>query len=282
MKNCIRAIFFIFVFLLCGCASLVRFAVGSKGFEIPQIVAHLEPVLRDNNIAVLGKIVILNPTQSVLGLEKVDLAIKDENGLFLARDVLQWERLSVMSGEELEAPVKIVLPLATLNRDSIVVYLSTAFNYKKWRVRVPVENKVAVLHLRAIKESILKPLYVRSYNKLRTTFLGKAFLEYDFFITNPIGIDLLFEGGKVGVYTAGGTGIVKGDIPGVLFKAAQASELKGTISLGNIFDRLIGPEFFGKRPLRFEFSGKLRIPDTDLSMPVRVEFIQEIVFPSKE
>ncbi|MGE5197392.1 MAG: hypothetical protein ACM3IL_02685, partial [Deltaproteobacteria bacterium] len=67
------------LFLLSGCASMVKFIAGTKTLEIPQIVAYLEPVLRNNKITVSGKIVIQNPTESALDLEKIYLTVKDEN-----------------------------------------------------------------------------------------------------------------------------------------------------------------------------------------------------------
>ena len=50
--------FIFFIFLISGCASLVKLVAGKNGLGIPQIVAHLEPSLKDNKITVSGKIVI--------------------------------------------------------------------------------------------------------------------------------------------------------------------------------------------------------------------------------
>lgn len=277
-KNSFRKVTFIFLLALfsAGCTSLAKVIIGKRGMAIPQIVAHLEPILTENKVLLLGKIVIQNPTESILELDKIYLTIKDEKNTVLGEDVLAWGKSSVMSNNELEAPVNINLGLAALNKKSIAIFLQTSFTYKKFDLCIPIVSKIAVLHLDALKESITRPLYVNICTKFRTNLLGAASVEYVFDITNPIPVDLLFEEGKIRIYTINGKDIVKAELSQILFKASQNNQIKGTIQLGNIFGGLIGSEFSKRSPLQFQLSGKLKIPDTDISMPFKIQFTQEI------
>ena len=280
MRPLKKIIFIIlFSFHLCGCASFfTRLVTGSSGIKIPQIVAHLEPTLRENKISLLGKIVIHNPTESILELDKIYLTITDEDGNILDKDILTWERSTVMSKKELEAPVKIDLDLTTLNKEAISIFLRTTFTYKRLNLHIPIENKVAVLNLRSLKESIVRPLNVKIYTKLRTNILGAASINYIFDITNPTSIDLLLGDGKISIYTAEGKEVAESKLTQTLFKASQSNKIKGSIKLGNLFGRLIISEFIKRQSLRFQLMGKLGIPDTDISMPFNIESIQEITF----
>lgn len=268
----------LFSFFVSGCGSLAKIIVGKRGLEIPQIVAHLEPLLKENKITVLGKIIIQNPTQSDLGLGKIYLTFEDENNNVLGGDVLEWESQSVLSGKELEAPVKIDLDLSVLNKKNITVLLQTTFTYRALDIRIPVESKVAVLHLSALRETITKPLYVDIYTKLFTKILGDSAIEYVLSITNPLSIDLLVEDGLIRIYTLEGKDIALSSLPGTLFGASQSNQIKGSIKIGNIFGKLIRDEFIKHRPLRFQLSGKLRIPDTDIYIPFKIESSQELAF----
>ena len=273
-----NSLILLFSFYICGCASIAKLVIGKRGIEIPQIVAHLEPVLRDNKITILGKIVIQNPTESDLDLDKIYLSIEDENNNILGKDVLNWENPSVTPKNELESPVKIDLSLSVLTKKSIIVFLQTAFSYKRLGIRVPIASKVAILHLDALKETITRPLYVNIYTKLRTNIFGYSSIDYVLNITNPISIDLLLDDGVIHIYTSDGKEIAKSNFVQTLFKASQSNQIKGTIKIGNIFGKLIREEFIKRRPLRFELSGKLKVPKTDISMPFKIESVQEIAF----
>jgi hypothetical protein len=138
VKKKIKFIGLIFsIFLLSGCAPLVRLVVGQNGVEIPQIVAHLEPSIANNKIIVSGKIVIQNPTKSSLDLDKIHLKIIDENKAVLEQAVLDWERPSVTSRHELEAPVAINLSLSALDSKNITIFIRTGFTYKQFGLHIP-------------------------------------------------------------------------------------------------------------------------------------------------
>lgn len=274
-----RIVFFaVLLSLISGCASLAKFVVGNKGLEIPQIVAYLEPVLREDKITVVGKIVIRNPTESALDLDKIYLAVKDENNNLLAGDVLHWEKPRVISGEEIESPVRINLSLSALDKECLSIFLKTAFIYKKFNLRIPVESKIAVLSLNALKETIARPLNVYIYTKLRSNIRGESAIDYVLRIANPFSINLLLENGVIRVHTEAGVDIVASRLPPTLFKGSQSNRIQGSIEIGNIFKKLIRSEIAKRRPLRLQLSGNLRVPDTNIFMPFTIESVQEIHF----
>ncbi len=277
-KTIFLNLIFSFVFLISGCASLAKLAVGKNGVEIPQIVAHLEPSLKDNKITVSGKIVIQNPTKSSLDLDKIYLEIWDENKVVLEKAVLNWERASVTSKHELEAPVTINLGLAVLNNRNITVFIHTGFTYKQFGWHIPIESKVAVLHLEALKEIIARPFYINIFTKLHSTIFGNSSVDFVIGITNPLSIDLVLEDGLITVTTLEGKNIAKTKIARTLFKGSQSNQIEGSVKIGNIWGKLIRSETAKRRPLKFQLSGNMRIPNTDIFIPFKIESVVEIKF----
>lgn len=269
---------FLFTFLISGCASLAKLVVEKKGIEIPQIVAHLEPILKDNKITVLGKIVIQNPTESSLDLDKIYMDIQDENENILEKVVLDWESSTVTSNQELESPVTINLGLAALNKKSITVFIRTGFTYKQFGLHIPIESKAAVLHLDSLKETIARPLYVNIFTKLRYAILGNSSIEFLLNMTNPLSIDLVLEDGVIRIYTLEDNDIARTKLDKTLFKGSQSNEIKSSIRIGNIWSKLIRNELLKRRPLKFQVSGHLRIPDTDIFIPFKIESVVDIKF----
>lgn len=282
MKSNQHFIFFLLIFIISifafGCASLANLVIGKGGLQIPQVVANLEPLLKENKITVLGKIVIQNPTESDLGLDKIYLIIKGDREEILGQDVLEWERPDVKSRQELESPVRLSLSLGALNNESISIFIRTAFTYKKLGVRIPIESKVAVLDLDALKETITRPFYVNIYSRIRTTLSGNASIDYVLNITNPLSIDLVLDEGAIRIFTLEGQDIAKSDFAQTLFKGAQSNKIKGSMRIGNIFRKVIRQEFIRRHPLNIELSGRLRVPETNIFMPFKIESVQEIRF----
>jgi|GEM_PF-1768316 len=277
-----RAASFLFViggsFFIFGCAPVAKFAVGSRGIEIPHIVAYLEPALRDNKVIVSGKIVFHNPTESALDLDKLYLTLKDDNGTVLSADTLEWERPQAMAKADIEADVKINLNLSALDRKYIALFLRTAFTYKAFDLRIPVESKIAVLSLDALRETIARPLNITIYTKLQSKLFGYSSVEYLVSIANPFSIDVMLENGKIRIHTEDGLDIAESKAPATLLKAYGANRIAGSIEIGNIFRKLIRLEVAQHRPLRFQLSGVLRVPDTNISMPFNIESVQEVHF----
>lgn len=269
---------FLSAFLICGCASLAKLVVGKNGVEIPQIIAHLEPSLANDRITVSGKIIIENPTKSSLDLDKIYLEIWDENKVVLEKSVLNWERASVTAKHELEAPVTVSLGLSALNNKNITVFIRTGFTYKQFGLHIPIESKIAVLHLEALKEIIARPFYVNIFTKLHSTILGNSSVDFVIGITNPLSIDLVLEDGVITVNTLEGKDIAKTKIARVLFKGSQSNQIKGAIKIGNIWGKLMRSESAKRRPLKFQLSGHMRIPDTGIFIPFKIESVVQISF----
>ncbi len=266
-----RDIILLFVLFISGCASIAKLAIGRDGLQVPQIVAHLQPFLKDSKITVLGKIVIQNPTESSLGLDKIYLEITDEGGNSLGNFVFDWAQPNVVSKQELEAPVAINLDLSTLNKKSVSVFMRTGFTYKKFSLHIPIESKVAVLHLEALKDTIVRPLDVNISTKFRSAMFGNSVVDFVIGITNPLSINMVLEDGIIGIYTLEGKDIVKSKLDRVLFKGSQSGQIKGIIKIGNIWKELIRTESARNRPLKFRISGNLKIPDTAIYMPFKIE-----------
>lgn len=269
---------FLFVFLTCGCASLAKLVVGKNGVEIPQIIAHLEPYLADNRIIVSGKIVIQNPTKSSLELDRIYLEIRDENRAVLEKTALDWEASSVTAKHELEAPVTISLGLAALNNKNITVFIRTGFTYKQFGLHIPIESKVAVLHLEALKEIIARPFYVNIVTKLHSTIIGNSSIDFVIDVANPLSIDLVLEDGIITINTLEGKDIARTKIARTLFRGSQSNRIKGAIKIGNIWGKLMRNESAKRRPLKFRLSGHMRIPDTDIFIPFKIESAVEVKF----
>lgn len=269
---------FIAVFFISGCAHFAKLVVGKDGIEIPQIVAHLEPSLLNNKIIVLGKIVIQNPTKSSLDLDKIYLEIRDENKAVLEKAVLDWERPNVTSKHELEAPVTIKLGLSALNSKNIAVFIRTGFTYKQFGLHIPIESKVAVIHLEALKEIITRPFYANIFTKLHSTIFGNSSVDFVVEITNPLSIDLAFDDGMVSVATSEGKDVAKTRFAHTVFKGSQSNQLKGSIGIGNIWGRLMRSESANKRPLKFQLSGHMNIPGTGIAIPFKIESVVAIKF----
>lgn len=267
---------FLPVFFISGCASLAKFVLGKDGLKVPQIVAHLEPFLADNKITIRGKIIIQNPTEGSLDLDKIYLEFRDEDKDILEKTVLDWERPTVTSRQELEAPVTINLGLEALNKESISVFIRTGFTYKALGLHIPIESNVAVLHLGALEESISQPLSVNFSTNLHSTIFGNSSVDYVLDIATPLSVDLILEEGVIRIYTLEGRDIAKGKFPRTLLAGSQANHVEGTIKIGNIWRQLIRSEAMRRRPLKFQVSGNLRIPKTSIFIPFKVESAIEV------
>lgn len=279
-RNKIIYSFLLFILpLVCGCSPLIaRLIVNHENIRVPEIIADLEPVLGENQIIVLGKIVINNPTESVFGLRDMLLIVRDDQGNVLSESVLKWEKTDIASNDNLSAPVEIKFNLAVLNREYIDVIVKTEFYYRKLSLRVPIENKVAVLHLNSLKESIQRRLNVSIYTKFLPDFSGEVSVGYVVSIINPVSIDLLLEEGIIQVSAGGEDESVKSLLAPVLFKSGQQTRVEGFIKFDKKFGRKVVGEFIKGSPVKIIVTGKLRLPETGIFMPFKIESIQELDF----
>ncbi|UCD15805.1 MAG: hypothetical protein JSV34_01795 [Candidatus Omnitrophota bacterium] len=273
----IYAFLMVCLFFVCGCASLISRMVTSRGnVRIPQIVAHLQPVLQDNKIFVSGKIVVKNPTESDLELKQVYLTIEDEEKKVISRSVLKWQVHTVKSQQELSSPVEISLNLSVLNKKYVNVSLKTEFSYKRLGLRIPIEDKVAVLHLDALRDSIRRPLAVSVFTRFYPDLRGNVVIKYVLGITNPVSIDLLLEDGIIQIYPRAKDKSVKSFLSPTLFKAGQETQIEGVINFKKKVGARLVSEFVKGKPVKIQVSGKLSLPGTEIFMPFKVESVQEL------
>lgn len=62
------------------------------------------------------------------------------------------------------------------------------------------------------------------------------------------------------------------------FNGSQSNQIKGSIKIGNIWGKLIRSESVKRRPLKFQLSGHMKIPNTDIFIPFKIESVVEIKF----
>jgi len=269
----------ILMMLIAGCALPLKYLIGSeKAVRIPQVVTHLEPSLKNNQIIVGGKIILENPTESDLLLDKIFLNVKDGSGKIISKIELNWEKPQIKSRGQMEAPVEFSLPLQILNQQTIQIGLKTAVIYKVLSIRIPIESEIAVFHLAPLRNSLTGPLQVIMYTKINPDFLGNAAVKYRFTIVNPFNVDLLFEGGEFKVYTDEKGEIGKTVMASTMLGSKKETQIQGEFLIKNIFRDLFIDEFIKGHAIRAQLSGRLRLPQTSIFLPFKAEAVQEIDF----
>jgi hypothetical protein len=267
------------VLIMGGCALPLKYLVGlEKAVRIPQLVTHLEPVLRDNQIVISGKIILENPTESDLLLDKISLILKDGNGSAIYQSELNWEKPQIKSKGNMEAPVEIFLPLNILNQQVIQISIKTAVIYKVMSTRIPIESEIAVFHLTPLKDSLTGPLQVTISVKINTDILGNARVKYHFDVTNPFNVDLLFEDGAFQVYTDEKGELGKDLMPATILASKKATQIQGEFIIKSILRDIFIQEFIKGHAVKTSLSGRLRLPHTDIFIPFKAEAVQEIDF----
>lgn len=267
------------VLIIGGCALPLKYLLGlEKAVRIPQLVTHLEPALQNNQIVVSGKIILENPTESDLLLDKIFLKVKDGSGNIISKIELNWEKPQIKSKGYIEAPVELFLPLQILNQQIIQISLKTAVIYKVLSARIPIESEIAVFHLAPLRNSLTGPLQVTLYTKINPELSGSAKVSYRFDIINPFNVDLLFEEGEFKVYTSEKGEIGKALMPKTLLASKEAAKIEGEFLIKNIFRDLFIQEFIKGHATRVSLSGRLRLPQTDIFIPFKAEAVQEIDF----
>lgn len=265
--------------MISGCSLPLRYLVGAgRAVRIPQVVTHLEPFLRDNQIVISGKIILDNPTESDLLLDKIFLRVKGDGGRVISKAELDWARPQIKSRGQIESPVEFFLPLHILNQQSIQISLKTAVIYKVLSIRIPIESEIAVFHLAPLRNSLTGPLQVTMRTKINSDLLGSALVKYQFDIINPFSVDLSFEEGEFRVSTEEKGEIGKTQMQTTLLGSKKQTQIKGEFLVHNIFRDVFVDEFIKGHAIKAVLSGKLRLPQTDIFIPFRVEAVQEIDF----
>lgn len=267
------------VMLIAGCALPLKYLIGAeKAVRIPQVVAHLEPSLKNNQIIVGGKIILENPTESDLLLDKIFLTVKDGQEKIISKIELNWEKPQIKSRGQMEAPVEFFLPLRILNQQTIQISLKTAVIYKVLSVRIPIESEIAVFHLAPLRNSLTGPLEVTMYTQIHSDLLGNAVVKFRFDIINPFNVDLLFEDGQFKVYAQAKDEIGKALMQKTLLASKKETQIQGEFMIKNIFRDILVNEFIKGHAVKANLSGRLRLPETDIFVPFKVEAVQEIDF----
>ncbi len=269
----------IFPIIFSGCASSLKVMFGKeKLVRIPQIVAHLEPTLERDKLLVFGKLVLQNPTESDLILDEINLKLQDESGNLLAQVDTDWQREIIKSREFIQAPVKISLPLEVLSKDLIQISLSTNLLYRKLNIRIPIRSKIAVIHLKAFKNSLSGPLEMVIHSKLHSDILGNASIDYTLEIVNPFNVDLEMQGALLIISTKQKPDIAKIHLAKALLISKKLTQVRGLIKLQKTFSAMIIREFIEGHAVSAKLSGSLRVPKTDILIPFSLESVQEIDF----
>jgi len=278
MGHFIRSIFLsLLIFCVAGCTAVKYIVMKKTDIGIPQVVAYLQPAVKDNQLLVFGKVVMQNLHKSDLKLGKIFIDIKDENDIVLNKATFDWKGQNV-DNRYVEAPIYMRLPLSVLSRKQIALFMDTQVTYQLFHLDFPIQSKLAVLDLEMLKKTIIRPLDISVYTKVYTTISGDASADFTFNITNPTEAQLLLRHGKVSVYTREIGSIAEMNLSDVLFLPGHITQIKDNMSLGNIFGTILTHKLLSKYPLRLRISGEMTIPDTDIFMPFSIESVQEIDF----
>jgi hypothetical protein len=125
---------------------------------------------------------------------------------------------------------------------------------------------------------LIHPLNTRLYTKLYSKRLKNISVDYQFEFLNPVAIGLLLENGKITISSFGQQPFSENKLNPVLIKANESCQIKGTIDLRPVIGKVIIAEFIKNHPLTITFSANLRLPDTDISIPLRVESVSDFDF----
>lgn len=270
---------FLVMLVFSGCSTAVRYLTGKDDVvRIPQILAHIRPVLADNAISITGKIIIQNPNQSDLKFEEVNLTFLDEQNKLLASEILEWEDNLLPAKSEIESPIDLSLGLNVLNSNLIKVRVRTQVSHKELKISIPIDNVVAVLYLDAIRQDLTHPLDVRLHTNIYSKRLRSISIDYALEITNPFGVDLILEDGQILIFSEEAEPFSKASIDPKLLQAKERTQINGSIDLKEIIGKIIVAEFIRNHPLHIRFSADLRLPDTNIAIPLIIESVQEFDF----
>ncbi len=277
-KRSLVFLLFICSGIISGCALLTKMVVDEKGIQPPNIVAYLEPVLEKDKIAIQGRIVVRNSTKTDIGLGRLYLELRDQNGRIVEHAWFPWETKEVAQRKENKSLVRIALDISELDNEFISIAIKTVFTYKKFHIRIPFENEISVLYLGSLKKSIDRPLDIDIHTTIISDIFGDVSLTYQLGIVNPLPIDLSLEDGLIKILAQDYGDIVSSVIKPILLASKAANSVDGRIDLGRELTGRVLEEIGRGRKIIFELTGKLRLPDTAIFMPFRIRAAQELDF----
>ncbi len=267
------------VILFSGCTIGLQYLTNRDNLvRIPQILVNVEPYFKANSVKIMGELILTNPAKSDLKLEKIYLSIKDVNGNPIKKLELDWQKPLSPTDVSMVCPIDIKLDLDVLNNDELSLFLKTDIIYKKLKLKIPYDNKVAVLHLKSLRQSLNGPMIATVYFALRPDLLSNISLNYVLEFVNPFEIDLLLEG-DIKLYFEKDKTIGSSLIKNVLLRSGQPTKLEDTIKIEESLKKIIFDEFVIKSSqLKIDFCGFLKVAKTDISIPVSIKSIQSIDF----
>jgi hypothetical protein len=265
--------------ILSGCSVSLKYLTDRNNLvKIPQIVVSVAPELKENSLHISGKVLLENPSQSDLKLEKLFFDIKDESGGTIEQAELSWQKSSIKSLERIEAPLDIKLPGDILNKNELHVFLKTNILYQKLNIKIPFNNKVAILQLANLKNSLKGPMLVTIYSALKPDILGNMSVDYVLELSNPFSIDLLLSGG-LKIYFDPSKIIGEAKTKEILVKENDITQIKDTIVIEENLKKIIFDELVKNgSQLKMDFSGDLTVAKTDIKIPFRIKAVQSIDF----
>lgn len=246
--------------------------------RIPQLVTHLEPRLQNSQIIIDGRIILENPTESDLALDKISLWVRDNSGELISRVELQWNAAQIKSKASIEAPVELSLPLKILNQQTINISIKTAVTYKVLAIRIPIESEIAVFHLAPLRDSLTGPMEITMSTRLSSDIFGNAVVNYRFDIINPFSVDLELEGAQFVVHTQEKGTLARAVLPRTILTSKQPVAIAGQFKIKNILRDIFLDELARGHAIKARLSGRLRLPETGIVIPFKAEAIQEIDF----
>ncbi len=264
--------------LLAGCSSLFKNLVTKEIVRVPQVVAYLEPYLKENKVFVQGKLVLENSEKADLELDKVILIIEDESKNSITQLELNWQTKPTDNLNLIEAPVELVLGLDVLQKEELTVFVKTAINYKDFNLKIPIASKVAVLKLTALKNSLSGGVEAFITSKIKSDILGNLIVDYSAKILNPFAVDLVLEQGSLNVFVKEDRSLASSYLKSMTLKSKELTTIDGSMKLKDTVGTIIIKEFIKTYSIKTELTGRLKIVDTDVLFPFRIETIQQIDF----
>ncbi|MDP8260221.1 MAG: hypothetical protein P9L96_04385 [Candidatus Gygaella obscura] len=267
------------VILFSGCSIGLQYLTNRNNLvRIPQILVDIEPLFKQNFVEIKGKLILTNPSKSNLKLEKIYLFIKDAQGVQLKKLELDWQKPETPTDVSMICPIDIKLDLAVLNNDELSVFLKTDIIYKKLKLKIPYDNKVATLHLKSMKQSLKGPMIATIFSALKPGLLGNISVDYVIEFVNTFEIDLLLDG-DIRLYFDKEKIIGSSAIRNVILNSGQPTLIEDTIKIEENLRKIIFDEFVKKSSqLKIDFCGFLKVAKTGISIPINIKSIQSVDF----
>lgn len=269
-------IFLILVSLASSGCTIMRYMLDKNSFvRIPQMLAHIHPTLENNSFLIEGEIEIMNANKSDLELSDIELDIMNEDDQVIISKSIKWKNNILASGEKMQAPLQLELKPEVIANDLIKIRVVTSILHKHFKIRVPIDDTIAILYLDSLQDALIQPVNVTIYTKIYPQELKNIMLDYkiDF---NRFNLDLILEKLNIVLYKSNSASVTKIKLKDIFLKADTDSVVTGNINLTELLDNLRFQDIFSFEPLNILLEGRLRLPNTDIVRPLSIRAIQEL------